>query len=172
MKLRRLQKKDAPLMLEWMHDKDVVQFLNGKFASKTIEDCEQFIENSTQMKNNIHLAIVDENDIYMGTVSLKHMNMSPDRIAEFAIALRRCAMGKGFSQFAMREMIRYGLEALELDAIYWCVSTENKRAIRFYDKNQYLRTENVPEILRQNYEPANHKSLIWYVKGKDIDNIL
>ena len=36
MKLRKLELKDAPLMLEWMHDETVVEDLHTDFASKTI----------------------------------------------------------------------------------------------------------------------------------------
>lgn len=44
--LRKLELKDATLMLEWMHDKTVVNNLKVNFMSKTIEDCESFIINS------------------------------------------------------------------------------------------------------------------------------
>ena len=47
MKLRELEKKDAELMLEWMHDRNVVHWLNTDFDSKTIADCEKFIEISS-----------------------------------------------------------------------------------------------------------------------------
>ena len=36
MRLRKLQLKDAPLMLEWMHDESVVHDLHTDFASKSI----------------------------------------------------------------------------------------------------------------------------------------
>ena len=36
MKLRKLDVKDAPFMLEWMHSADVVKNLQADFASKTI----------------------------------------------------------------------------------------------------------------------------------------
>lgn len=163
MKLRKLQKKDAPFMLEWMHDKDVVEYLNRGFETKDIQDCERFIEDSQETKNNLHLAIADENDIYMGTVSLKHIN-PVCKTAEFAITVRKCAMGKDFSKFGMEEILRIGLKKLGIEAIYWCVSKENKRAIRFYDKNQYQRTENVPNSLKQNYETEQLASFVWYVR--------
>ena len=44
MRLRDLELKDAPLMLEWMHDENVVEKLRGKFKEKTIEDCKSFIK--------------------------------------------------------------------------------------------------------------------------------
>ena len=66
MKLRKLELKDAPLMLEWMHDDDVVQNMKTNFKIKTLEDCEQFINESKVNNANLHLAIVDEFDEYMG----------------------------------------------------------------------------------------------------------
>ena len=46
MKLRKLDVKDAPFMLEWMHSADVVKNLQADFASKTIIDCENFISSA------------------------------------------------------------------------------------------------------------------------------
>ena len=74
MRLRKLKLKDAPLMLEWMHDADVVRDLRNDFASKTIGDCRDFIKNSSNDKMNVHYAIVSNEDEYMGTVSLKNID--------------------------------------------------------------------------------------------------
>lgn len=137
MRLRKLEDKDAPFMLEWMHDDSVVHFMQADFASKTIEDCKNFITALQDESENIHLAITDDNDEYMGTVSLKNIH---DGSAEFAITIRKCAMGKGYSSWGMKEIIKKG-KAMGLDHIYWCVSKENKRAIRFYDKNGYSRID-------------------------------
>ncbi|MCI9220685.1 MAG: GNAT family N-acetyltransferase [Lachnospiraceae bacterium] len=157
MKLRKLKRKDAPLMLEWMHDPVVVGNLQTDFASKTMEDCETFIETSQSDKENIQLAIVDDSDEYMGTVSLKHITASD---AEFAIAVRKSAMGKGYSQYGMKEIIRYGFDNLELESIYWCVSPENKRALCFYDKNGYERMKSLKA--RGGYSPEQTRHYIWY----------
>ena len=73
MNLRKLELKDAPLMLEWMHDPDVVQNMQADFAHKTLSDCENFIRVSYTDDKNLHLAVVDDNNTYMGTVSLKNI---------------------------------------------------------------------------------------------------
>lgn len=160
MKLRRLKCEDAPLMLEWMHDKNVTENLQANFAAKTLEDCVQFIVSSkTDMKNE-HFAIVDENDEYMGTVSLKNIDESAAN-AEFAISIRTCAMGRGYSKSGMAEMIRWGLEQRKLEMIYWCVSPDNKRAVRFYDKNGYKRIASVPKQAK-GYTKDQVEYFIWY----------
>ncbi len=162
MKIRELQLKDAPLMLEWMQDKSVVKDLKVDFRSKTIEDCRNFITASWKDEINRHLAIVDEADTYMGTVSLKHIDMYRKQ-AEFAIVIRLCAMGRGISQYAMKEMIRKGFREMGLEKIYWCVSENNKRAIRFYEKNGYKRVDlNVLRISGEGYSVTQLQSYIWY----------
>ena len=167
MRLRKLELKDAPLMLEWMHDKSVVEDLRTNFLKKTIEDCENFIKSSWDNKNNWNVAIVDEEDIYMGTVSLKNIKKS---VAEFGITVRACAMGKGYSIWAMEEAIRAAFEEYGLETVYWCVSPENKRAVRFYDKNGFERVE--PSRLGQieDYTPEQINTYIWYIVSKRAKN--
>jgi diamine N-acetyltransferase len=149
-------------MLEWMHDPDVVYWLSANFASKTIEDCYAFIEYSTNSSCDLHMAIVDDDDNYMGTVSLRDMD-SDDKAAEFAITIRKSAMGKGYSKYGMKEILRIGLEEQKLDAIYWCVSEKNERAVRFYDKNGYERVKEVPQRFYARYDEMTKKDLIWYM---------
>lgn len=159
-----LQKKDAALMLEWMHDENVVGYLQGQFRSKQIGDCERFIESSLKDQSNLHMAVVDENDVYMGTVSLKHISLIK-KTAEFAIALRTCAIGKGYSQYAMKQMLLTGINKIKLDKIYWCVSEKNKRAVRFYDKNGYRRVSMAGQQI-EGYEDKQIKEYIWYLYEK------
>ena len=105
MKLRKLKLKDAPLMLEWMHDEDVIRDLRNNFASKTIEDCRNFISNSAMDKENVHYAVASNKDEYMGTVSLKDID-SKSKSAEFGIVVRKAAMGAGYSWFAMTSIFK------------------------------------------------------------------
>ena len=132
-------------MLEWMRDEDLTRNLHTPFNIISPADCEEFIRRSWEDKNNLHMAAADDNDAYMGTVSLKNIDQTA-KSAEFAIAFRRCALGTGFSGYAMKEILRYGLEELGLEQIYWYVSSENTRAVRFYDKCGYPRV--APETLR------------------------
>lgn len=164
MRLRKLELKDAPLMLEWMHDKSVVEDLRTNFLSKTIEDCENFIKSSWDDSNNCNVAIVDENDTYMGTVSLKNIK---DSSAEFGITIRNCAMGKGYSIWAMKEIMRMGFEKWNLQKIYWCVSEDNKRAVRFYDKNGFQRVDAKQLDMIEGYTIEQINTYIWYLEREN-----
>ena len=163
MQLRPLLPKDAPLMLEWMHDAGVVGHMGTNFMEKTLADCQRFIQWAQTAKQDLHLAIVDDDDVYMGTVSLKHIANSS---AEFAITVRACAMGKGFSAFGMDSILRKGLLEMGMKTIYWCVSPDNKRAVRFYDKHGYRRVD-VATLTPQGYTPEQLSYFIWYAVTKE-----
>lgn len=168
MRLRNLELKDAPLMLEWMHDESVVGKLKGNFIEKTIADAESFILASAKKDENIHLAIVSDEDEYMGTVSLKNID-ADNKSAEFGIAVRKSAMGRGYSWYGMEEIIRLAFEEYGLESVYWCVSRENERAVRFYDKHNFHETVEIPASVLERYKEMNN--LKWYSvrKGDALD---
>ena len=165
MYLRDLKEEDAPLMLAWMHDESVVGKLRGNFASKTIEDCKDFIASSIS-ETNIHLAIASDTDEYMGTVSLKNIE---DGSAEFAITVRKEAMSKGYSWFGMEAIIDKAFNELNLESVYWCVSRENERAVRFYDKHNFHEVVDIPKKALERYKGI--KNLKWYsiLKGDEFN---
>ena len=157
MNIRKLELKDAPLMLEWMHDDSVIRDLRTNFMTKTIDDCIGFINAAQDESESLHLAIVDDNDKYMGTVSLKHIN---NGTAEFGITVRKCAMGKGFSHYGMVEILKIGFENRKVDMIYWCVDPVNHRAVRFYDKNGYKRCDAPKQA--SHYTKDEKEKFMWY----------
>lgn len=168
MYLRDLEAKDAPLMLEWMQDASVVEKLRGNFKEKTIEDCLTFIIASKDKRNNIHLAICSDEDEYMGTVSLKNIDL--DRLsAEFAITVRKCSMGRGYAWYGMEEIVRRAFEEYRLESVYWCVSRANERAVRFYDKHNFHEVIDLPQNVLERYSGVDN--LKWYsvLKGDVID---
>lgn len=157
MRLRHLLLKDAHLMLEWMHDEGTARFFRESFADKTINDCMTFIDAAQDEKHSIHLAIVDDRDEYMGTVSLK--NIQGDT-AEFAIVLRECARGKGYASFALKEVLEYGYSCKGIESVYWSVNPANMRAVRFYEKHHYPSWK-APEYI-QGYTDEEKTKYKWY----------
>ena len=122
-------------MLEWMHDPEVADNFRVDFVSITPEQADAFIENSFSEKNQ-HFAIVDEEDVYMGTISLKNIDLLAKE-AEYAVVTRRIAQGKGYAHMATAELASYAFESLKLNRIYLNVLKENHRANHFYRKNGF-----------------------------------
>lgn len=168
MYLRTLELKDAPAMLAWMHDSRVTENLRTDFASKTLQDAENFIKWSWEDEQNLNMAIASDEDEYMGTVSLKHIENGS---AEFAITVRAEAMGRGYSWFGMESIIEKAFNEYGLESVYWCVSRVNTRAVRFYDKHNFHEALDIPQSVLKRYEGIDN--LKWYsvLKGDNF-NIL
>ena len=131
MKIRELQVKDANLMLEWMHDPKVNIYFKQNFNEYTIDKIINFIEMSNNDKLNKHFAIVNDEDEYMGTISLKNIT---DTDAEYAITLRSVTQGKGYGYDASKYIIDYAFNVLNLKKVYLNVIKSNIKANNLYNK--------------------------------------
>lgn len=134
MHIRKLEKKDTIRMVEWMHDETVTCYLAQNFAEKTLRDCENFIESSNADETlNVHRAICDDEDTYLGTVSLKHIDRT-NQNAEYAISMHMDSIGTGASAFGTKEILKYAFDELMLEKVYLNVIPANIRAKKFYKK--------------------------------------
>lgn len=136
MKLRKLKEKDITGMLEWMHDPEVFQFFRFSCENNTEEDAACFILQAQKDFDNDthrHYAIVDDNDEYLGTISLKNVDMNSLN-AEYAISLRRSIHGKGVATWATREILKVAFSELGLMRVYLNVLSNNASAIHLYEK--------------------------------------
>lgn len=139
--LRELAIQDEPMMAEWMQDEDIVKNFNVDFRSINKIDRIQFIENGSKTSNSIHRAIIDNSNEYLGTVSLKNIDSLSKR-AEYAIVLRRKAIGKGVAKEATKEILRKAFVELELEEVFLTVLCTNRRAIMFYEKSGFIKQSN------------------------------
>lgn len=163
MELRDFKEKDAKPMLEWMHS-DLSQKVFAKdFNSFTKEKVLDFIKNAKNYKNQIHLACVDDNDNYLGTISLKNIDYE-NRNAEYAISFHEKAFGTGASTYATEEILRIAFEELKLQKVYLNVLSINERANAFYNKIGFKKVGIFHNhILKNN----GYEDLIWYEMQKE-----
>ena len=135
--LRKLEEKDAPFMLEWMHDKEITAGFQRPFSQATLETVLSFIQNSFDEENQ-NFAFVNAEDEYLGTISLKHISHVNDK-AEYAVVARKCAQGTGAAKKATEELIQYAFTELGLHKVYLSVLEENVRAQKFYEKCGFIK---------------------------------
>ena len=160
-RLRRLQEKDAEGMYEWMTDPEITCFFRFDASSVSLQTCKDYIKHAYDDLNSMHYAIADENDEYLGTISLKNIT---DKDAEYAISTRKKAHGMGAAYKATLEILRIAFEEYKLEKVYLNVLADNKRADRFYQKcgfSQYC-SEN-----DHIYINGKYKRLNWYVFNKN-----
>lgn len=153
MRLRNLVEKDIPYQLEWMHDEHVNSFFQADFKSKSYEDVLEFVLTGSN-QFNIHKAIVNDKDIYLGTISLKNIDFEK-KDAEYAIVIRREFWGQGVANFATNEIIDIAKQ-MGLIKIYLTVLENNINAIKLYEKfgfnrnSIYDRVVNIKSDIQKN----------------------
>ena len=136
--LRELKEKDAPLMLEWMHDPDYQKVFKKRMIDATQKDVLGFIVASRMPENvttaeSLHYAIVDSTDQYLGTISLKDIDIE-NGTAEYAIALRKPAQGRGIAFKATKLILNKAFSDLKLRRVFLSVHSDNMAAIKLYEK--------------------------------------
>ena len=161
--LRPLAPKDAPFMYEWMTDPDITKFFRFDAARITRESCEAFIEAASAQPNTVHFAIADENDEYLGTISLKDIDREKQQ-AEYAISTRKKAHGSGAALEATRLILQYAFDTLGLERVYLNVLAENGRANAFYRKAGFRFVREEPDALELG---GKRKALNWYEMLQD-----
>lgn len=131
-RLRRLEEKDIPGMLEWMHDPEINRWFRFDAASMTEERARTFIAGSFTEKNR-HYAVTDGSDIYLGTISLEDIDRENGH-ALYAISMRACTLGSGTAMAATKLLLDIAFGELSLERVYLNVLSDNERAKRFYEK--------------------------------------
>ena len=167
-RLRWLKDKDAVKMYEWMSDPEYKKYFKFTSSKQSIDNARSFIKNSITMQKeykkdnsrrvSLHWAVVDDNDDYLGTISLKNI----DRVtndSEYAISLSSDSYGKGIATMATNKLLAYAFESIGVQKIYLNVLADNERAIRFYEKIGFI-----PEKDSQNYQliDGDNRRLCWY----------
>lgn len=158
MKLRKLMTKDAEKMLSWMKDPTINRFFRFDAETMTIEHILNFIAQAQNNEKELHMAIADDSDLYVGTVSLKNIDIEASN-AEYAISTCACVHGKGIALEATKEILRIAFEEKKLHRVYLNVLEDNERANRFYQKLGFVFEGKFREHLMVRGE---RKNLNWY----------
>lgn len=160
--LRPLKLKDAERMVEMMHDAQTTQYLQIGGSDYTLDTALRFIASTVDESVCVHRAVVDENDVYQGTISLKNLDMNKKE-AEYAISMHPQAQGKGAAWFASAAVLELAW-SLGLKCVYLNVLERNERANRFYQKFGFQYTHSTQMNFR-----GSSEILHWYEwnRGED-----
>lgn len=157
MTLRKLDYKDIPFLLEWMHDDDIIKIFQHDFKKETEESQKKFIDNSFTDTLRTY-AVVDENDEYLGSISLKNIDLDSSQ-AEYAVCLRKKCQGTGIAKEATKTILDIAFNEMNLNRVYLNVLEENIRAYKFYEKFGFIYEGTFKESINIRGE---FKDLKWY----------
>lgn len=135
-KLRKLKDSDADGMLEWMHNEEIQKNFRKPMLSYTREMVMNFIQSASydiKEGTSIHFAITNTEDEYLGTISLKELDLESLN-AEYAIVLRKDAQGKGYAKEATLQLLEKGFDEYGLERVYLNVLSDNIKAQELYKR--------------------------------------
>lgn len=134
--LREFRQEDISGMRDWINDTEITRYLGGAFTRpQTWEQTEQYLRGFlTGDAGGVNFAIAEkESGRYIGQCNLLSIDYVA-RNAELAITLTRQYVGDGLGTEAVRLLTGYAFRMLNLNKVYLKVHSDNKRAIRCYEK--------------------------------------
>jgi len=118
-----------------MQNPQIISNFQIDFTNASQKTADDFIAKdlASDNKTTKHYAIINEEDEYLGTISLKNIDYK-NKNAEYAIVLRSKAIGTNTAFDATKALFDIVFKDLKLEKIYLNCLSENKRAINFYRK--------------------------------------
>ena len=177
--LRGIEREDlSGNMSQWVNDSEVTKYMvMGLFPNSGVIYCstrtlEEEYDELLKSKNNVVFAIVDKkSDKMIGIVGLYEINWIA-RNAELRIVIgEKNFWGKDYGTAAVKLVVEYGFEKLNLNNVYLGVNTEDKRANKCYIKAGFTLEGTLRHYHFRNgkYYDANRYSILrdeYYTKSK------
>jgi RimJ/RimL family protein N-acetyltransferase len=131
----------------WLNDPEVNKFLATKSA--TIEELRSYITQKDNQKDALFFGIfIKENDKFIGTIKLEPINVENNKATIALMIGDKNYWGKGIAGEAIKLLIDYSFNELDLEEINLGVIGENKAAIRAYEKLGFKETKREPKAVK------------------------
>lgn len=135
--LKTLDKKNATKeYCSWLNDAEVNQYLETKEA--TIDEVKKYIKEKNQNPNCLFLGIFyRENEKHIGNIKLEPIDFKNYKATIGILIGEKDYWGKGIGTEAIELLVDYGFKDLKLREINLGVASQNKSAIRVYEKTGF-----------------------------------
>src|SRR5437763_398258 len=124
--LRHLVRADVDQMASWprFHETDL-QWANLDLSFPTERDA--YYERGRSNSVRRRFVILDEHDNLIGTVGLRNLDFDAEE-ATLGIIIRADAVGRGYGTDAVRTILYYAFDILDLERVLLDVAESNERA--------------------------------------------
>lgn len=138
--LRGLRREDMPAYRNWIENPKVTELMESGWRPLSDADVENLYRSSTEPNDTVVFVILDRaTGQPVGACGL-YLIQWVCRRADFRIIIGEpSAWDKGLGSEAARLVVACGFDRLNLETIYLGVNTENKRAIRSYERAGFVR---------------------------------
>lgn len=135
--LRQVLDEDSASYFKWINDKELVSY-NGNYRPIMQEEHDQWFRDVVNYSDNKTFSIVENHhQKLIGTCSLRNINLS-HRNAELQIRIgERDFQNRGMGTQAVKLLVEYGFEHMQLVRVYLYVFSHNVRAIKAYQNSSF-----------------------------------
>ena len=161
--LREITLKDNEQIFFLRTDNEVNKFIYRPNKHKTVKEAEDFIikiRKGTETGENINWGITIPNvSEIIGSICL--WNFSEDRkVAEVGYDLHPQYQGKGYMSEALKAVLKYGFEELDLEEIEAFTEKENESSKTLLIKNDF-------QLNANKVDADNANNSVYHIKRKD-----
>lgn len=140
-RLRAIERSDIPTFVRWFNDPEVRQYLLMYTPMSAAQE-ERWFESHLNARDDYLYAIeahVGEQWVHIGNVGLHKLDWK-NRNAELGIVLgEKSYWGQGYGTDAVRTLLRFAFQELNLHRVQLDVFDHNRRAQRCYEKAGFRR---------------------------------
>lgn len=152
--LRQLNEADASQnYCNWLNDPEVNKYLETR--QSTIQALRKYIKKQLDNPNSFFVGIFDkENDKHIGNIKLEPIDWKKKK-AIFGILIGdKNYWGRGIGTEAVKLIVDYAFQTLGIDEVELGVISENKRAIRTYEKADF-------KVIEVKEKAVNHDGVLY-----------
>lgn len=142
----KVSKLLIPDYLEMINNKNISKLLSPKMKICTYDDELNWVEKKLKNKSLIFSMIERQTQKFIGNIELMDVN---EKSAEIGIVITENFQGKHYGTEALKKIIDYGFNVLNLSELNLVVFSHNTRAIHCYKKlgfKEYKVVNNVAVI--------------------------
>jgi len=156
-RLRAIEREDIPRFLRWLNDPEVIHFLTIYIPMSRDEE-ERWFEQQLQDRSKKILAIETETGEHIGNVGLEDVDWK-NRLATLGIVIgEKKFWGKGYGTAAIRALLRFAFEEMNLNRVHLTVFDYNERARRCYRRCGFIEEG----VARQaHFSRGQYHDLVW-----------
>lgn len=144
--LRELKKTDSRYLFLMRNNPEVSKYIDRPLYKDLFETADSIEQLNHGIKHNqwIFWAIEDENKDFIGTICLWNF-IEEFRVSDIGFELDPKYQGKGYMNEAIKAVISYAFDTLNLNAIWGFSVSENKSAIKLLIKNSFKEDQIIQE---------------------------
>ena len=159
--VRTMEKQDATeRYASWINDPEVNRYLGTK--STTIKELHDYIAHWNNQPDALFFGIFLKDNTHIGTIKLEPIEMKKKTVMIAIMVGDKESWGKGYGGEAMRILMNWCFEELDMEEITLGVVATHTQAIRAYEKLGFKGYELEPQCLH--YGDEIHDRLYMAVK--------